>query len=146
MHCRMCLSACSSECFGPTGLKVRNAVQNTRKCTSDDTMLQHRRHYCSAVMLFKTLGTAHPMTQCYNTEDILVQQHHQENLQYHATTMIQKSRIGPYSQSTVHISHLHSSITLKFITLHTHQQIVIKVAFSWRFSDSLYKHFFFTSC
>jgi len=28
------------------------------------------------VTLYKTPGTAHPMAQCYNTEDIIVQQHH----------------------------------------------------------------------
>lgn len=107
-HCRMGYSACSSERFGLKGSAVCNAVQNARNCTSNDTMLQHRRHYCSATLLRK------PPISHYDHD----------------------SKVQEQPVFAVHGTHFTSAwpIFLKFVTLHTHQHIVIKVAFSLRLS------------
>jgi len=54
MHCGTGYGACSSERFGLKGSAVCDAIQNTRNCASNDTVLQHRRHYCPATPLRKT--------------------------------------------------------------------------------------------
>jgi hypothetical protein len=52
-HCGVGYIACSSQHIGLKGSAACNTVQNTRNCTSNDTMLQHRRHWCSAIPLRK---------------------------------------------------------------------------------------------